>query len=474
MPSHTQNPRRRHSRRSELGYLLAVTVPPLLLGLLFVLGGIRENAAQKQYELEVARVREAGQPIDAHSSVVAFDQRLSTKNSIAWKDVLTATEELNRRFAPAMVDVDELTGTIAPGQPWQSEPIVQRYTEQAQPILRALDELVKDDRAVWEPLVLEGYSTLLPNLQVSRNVARLLVAEFRHAVHQDDHDRALHALQLILGVGQAFDWQVGLISDFIFMTYQATHRELIRQSLEVGFWQTEEQLDRIQEQLAEGDDLDDRWRQSIAGELAMLMAELRVDRVNPEFADPPLNLLPFGIPAETKAMLVSTMVAASEIGGAGTLSHVRANERQIGIGENLTPETSTTTINGFPFAFSDAPLGLLGQTQNYVSAARVFATYAMERRWTVTAVALQQFRLKERRWPKDLGELKSVGLSRSDWLARGDQPFGYRVQGDPPEAILWTSRPGQLTASDGFISPDPPSETKGDPEKIREMEVRLR
>lgn len=472
LPSASRNPSRRHPQRSEIGYLLSVTVPPLLLLLLFAFGEIREHAAQSRYEVQVAKVRALGLPTDSHSSAVAFDGRLSTDNSITWKNVLAATEELNGRFYPAMIAIDELTATIPPGDDWESEPIIRLYTEQSRPILQTIDALAEDDRAVWEPLVLEGYSTLLPDLQASRSVIRLLVVEFRHAVHQGQHDRAIHALQSILDVGNAFDWQIGLISDFIFMTHRATHRELIRRSLEVEFWQTEQQFQQLQQQLAESDDLDARWRRALASEMAMLMSELRIDREDPEFAHPPLNLMPFGIPPSTKSGLVETMESASELSGAGTLAHVRAIEKGVGIGGNVATESVTTTINGFPFAFSDAPLGLLGQTQNYVSAARAFAKFAMERRWTVTAVALEQFRLQQGRWPSELSELASVGLSRRDWTAIGDEPFGYRVEGDPPEAILWTIPASEL--SDLRIPPDPPSATEEKPDRVPQTVVRLR
>ena len=115
--------------------------------------------------------------------------------------------------------------------------------------------------------------------------------------------------------------------------------------------------------------------------------------------------------------------------------------------------TGTYTINGIPFAYSDAPLGFL--VNNYATLSAAFAMQAMDRRWTVTAVALQQYRLSEGRWPKDLAELRSVGLSRSDWLAIGDQPFGYRVEGDPPAAILWTIPPDGLATNDPAVPPGP-------------------
>ncbi len=118
LPMSSPKIRQGNRHYSEIGYLLAVTLPPLMLLSLFALGSMRENAAERLVETQLTRLAAAGQPTDSHSMTVDFDRRLSRENSIAWHDVLAATTELNLRFNPVyfkLADVAEPTETITPG-----------------------------------------------------------------------------------------------------------------------------------------------------------------------------------------------------------------------------------------------------------------------------------------------------------------------------------------------------------------------
>jgi hypothetical protein len=61
------------------------------------------------------------------------------------------------------------------------------------------------------------------------------------------------------------------------------------------------------------------------------------------------------------------------------------------------------------------------------------------RRWTLTAVAIRQFKLKNGKWPKKLNELESVGLKVTDYTDTEKNVFGYQVEGD--KAFLWKRHP---------------------------------
>jgi hypothetical protein len=464
----TRGIQQQQTRRSELAYLLAVVSPLLLLVVLFVLGSLRETAAEARFESVVTRLKSEGVPTDNHSSTISFDQRLSKKYSIQWQDVLVAQRELNARFTDMYISIHESEEIPRPNEPWDIEPIARRYTDEAKPIFDALDELVAEGNLVWQPLVWQGFGTLLPEIQELRDLIRLLAVKFRLAVHQGDQAGAMQALELILGVNRAFDWQICLISDFVAIAHLSTHRSLIRQSLEVGFWKDEQQIQKLREQLSIRDDYDARWLQMVAGEQAMLAEELSTS-----FGNTGLSVFPFGVPAATKVSVLETIRLAGEIKGVGTIDHVRAIENDIEQVSRRSPSTSPTssfTIVGIPFALSEGPTGML--SSSYTVASQVYLRDAMERRWTLAAVAIKQFQIQEGRWPDELNELTRVGLSRPDWLAIGETPFGYSVDDD--EAILWTVASSELTNRQTIISAEPPSQSEDDPERIKQMEVRIR
>ena len=83
------------------------------------------------------------------------------------------------------------------------------------------------------------------------------------------------------------------------------------------------------------------------------------------------------------------------------------------------------------------------------------------RRWTLTAVAIQQFKQQNQRWPKDLGELESVGLNFEDYSDTEKNVFGYEIEGD--KVFLWKRPPqgGGGNKVDRLISKTRPQPEEG-------------
>ena len=80
------------------------------------------------------------------------------------------------------------------------------------------------------------------------------------------------------------------------------------------------------------------------------------------------------------------------------------------------------------------------------------------RRWTLTAVAIQQFKQQNDEWPKALAELESIGLNFNDYSDAEKNVFGYEIDGD--KVFLWKQSP-DLTTYSG-ISKTRPLPTKKD------------
>src|SRR5690606_30729517 len=124
--------------------------------------------------------------------------------------------------------VEDYRDVVAPDQPWDAEGVAKRYSVDAQAILSELEELLAKPATVWQPIIFDDYQTLLPELQQTRSLARLLTTEFAVAYHSGDHERALHSLSLMRQVAEAFDWQMFLVGDLIHLAHLGHHRGLIR------------------------------------------------------------------------------------------------------------------------------------------------------------------------------------------------------------------------------------------------------
>ncbi len=299
----------------------------------------------------------------------------------------------------------------------------------------------------------------------------MLANEFRVAVHQGDQSRALRALQLVRGVSEAFNWNIGVISDLVVFGHRDTYRTLIRGSLQFEFWTDPQLLAQLKQQLARRDDLQARWHDSRASEQAMTLEALSDDAQSSGSMSPAngINLFPFGVPATTRARLLELMQGLDLVKEPGTSSHVAIVD---GVIENALRDRSASsfTITGIPFATAENAISMIFPSLE--AAASAYLRNERDRRWTLTAVAIKEFRLQQQRWPKSLNELTSVGLSASDWMVTESTPFGYQISDDGAEAILWTT-PSDGTPLGATLWPQPPSSYDTDPERLEQMEVRI-
>lgn len=122
-----------------------------------------------------------------------------------------------------------------------------------------------------------------------------------------------------------------------------------------------------------------------------------------------------------------------------------------------------------PIANGDLAFGVVWPSTQAFAAA--YTRSYRERRWTRCALAIKQFQLQQERWPTSLEELTQVGLTRSDWMAKPNMPFGYQVATDNSHALLWTDAPDGKNAP---IEPVPPSTIEKHEGYLDVMEATIR
>jgi hypothetical protein len=400
------------------------TVIPLTLLLAFlIVFVVHEKRAQDRLNSELAHIRTSDDPVDDATMSQWFLARTSQEGTSAWREILHLTDASLAAFGQAgfkripYVGEAPVPAEIRPGDEWPEEQDVAEYLRWMQPVLQQIEEASHYPTPVWQPIECRGFETLLPELQNSRSLTRLLSVEVEHALYHGDAERALRGLESMRAVTTAFDWELVLVTELVQIALRQVHQGMIRRSLGIDIW-NEEQLLALQEQLGPARDVPTMWRRVFAGERAMMIAGLQ----NPQ-------ALGHGSEEASSIGMISRVPSLRE-------PVILAYEKLQSVGgEGLVglPGRVTKTLETFATA-TNPLLGLL------LPAVTAFAV-AIEneetsRRFSRTAVAIKSFQLKHGQWPDQLSELSQVGLSANDWNTVSGGTFGYEIDG--AEAILWS------------------------------------
>ncbi len=431
------------SREWSLYLLLAAPLVALLC--VFALGVKRERDAAEAVNASLTTLTKDGHPVGNHSLTEWFDSHTTQQTSSPWDDILVATDGLHIRFSDVLPLGEE--PRLEPNQAWADAEIMQRYAEQARPIIEAIERVPTHPKPVWQPVVFEGFQTTYPGLDGMRSINRLLMREFRVAVDQQDPARAIRALQLMLKVADAYDWQIGILSDFIYFAVVEEHRAQIRDSLAVGFWKTEESLSQLRDQVNREQDLHERWDTAAAAERAFLLAEFGITSDGPNYflQESEIDFFPFGLTDMAGELLMERYQRWED---AETIKTFEPWPPQAGAFRHEDGE-DIWMFNILAIPVSNAGIFLDKFFGNPRSAAAGFYRFELNRRWTLTAIAIKQFQKRYERFPNELSELSDVGLTESDWMVNSQESFGYEVGKGGKVAYLWSVDYERATGPNG-------------------------
>jgi hypothetical protein len=448
-------------RRRWLALLISL---PIVLGAIAVaVLAFTEYRSSRQVAAEIARLREAGEPVDDHSMARWFWANTSQEGTAAWREILVAVEHVTAsEFVHSLpiVGTSELPDDLVPGDPWPDEPRIAEFLQELQPLLAQIEQAARYPAPVWQPIAFDSFATLLSEVQSSRAVMRLLLLEFRHALYHEDSERIARALTAMEATAAAFDWDLCMISDLVGIALRGIHRSAIRQSLAHTAWQRSD-LDRLLAQVSEPRDVAARWQRIVSGERAMTLALLHGDRKTREAmltqgqtgAASAWLLLPSGTKRYLEQM--AAMQRLADEGILGMSDRAKAFERQ------SIPSESARLDDVLIRLFQPAVEAM----------ARAYERDELERRLTQAAVGIKRYQLAEGRWPAKLSDLAAVGLDARDWTALQAGPFGYRIEDDG--AVVWAYEHARSDVP-ARIPDQPPDRDSADPQASFWYVVRIR
>ena len=408
--------------------VLVVSLPLAVVAIAVAVLALGEYRCARAVTAEIKRLRAAGEPVDDETMARWFLAHTSQEGTAAWREILVAVEQVSSGEAvnalPYVGNI-RLPENLVPGSDWPDEPRVAEFLHGVRPLIAQIEQAAKYPAPVWQPIVFDSFATLLPEVQTSRAVIRLLQLEVEHAVYHQDAERVLRGLAAMQAAAAAFDWDLCLVADLVGIALRGIHRDAIRRSLADITWEPA-QWDQLFAQVARPRDVATRWHRSMAGERAMALAMLRGRRglreemlrgQHPSWDGPSALWL---IPSGTLRYL-DRMATIQQIGAEGVLGmadRVREFERDM-------PQTAMNP--------SDVLAALLVPAVSAAAAAH--ERDELNRRLTRTALGIKRYQSAQGHWPAKLSDLATVGLEAADWTALQAGPFGYRIEADG--AVIW-------------------------------------
>lgn len=452
---------RRKPRLIWLFVLLAL--PLLLLAIVAAAVSIYEFRQASALRGLVQKLKQTQQPYDDDSLRAWYDSHTSDEGTAQWLeivDAVTATHSL----ATALGAYEPLYGALNPiafdGSPdpptegiedWANTRFVSEFLDDVQPLLKRIHSTVDLPTPVRFPIVFRGVGTLLPHVQESRSIARLLRLDCEYAVQKQASDRALRDLQSMMQVAKAIDSGAFMVVDFVVNAILREQRAAITRSLSQSFWSAEH-LVALRKVIGERRYNTEHWKAIMASERAavgklILAGDTRILESHDSEMTRLIPLLPSG-----KLALLENYDHMAALG-----------------------ETPLENLSNAAFVFERQPITKLSSFFNghlywhgqlfpaMWSYANAIIGEEDSRRLTLTAVGIRQYHQLHDQWPEHLSDLASVGLSTDDHTTVNRGSFGYQVENGV--AYVWSYPLGA-----GQAQPVPAERTK-QPGSVGQFEV---
>jgi len=278
---------------------------------------------------------------------------------------------------------------------WREEASVAAYLDAMRPVLDLIYASSDVPKPVWQPLQFRGVNTLLPHLQSARSVARLLQLEAVHASYHGDGPRTMAAIKGLKATAEVFDLNLFLVGELIHVALLYMEYVAIEQSLSAGLWNAQ-QLVELRGLLEQPIPIAEKWTKSLETEAHFATS---LDALLPGMGillSPRDRLTFFKEYRSIRTLGDAPMEQLSQ----------RAGQWEAGIlaSEDVGRQRNT--------AVQMAHANVTPAVRQYAVALKLIE---YRRRLTLTAVALQQFKLAKGNWPVRLAELEEVGLSADVW-----------------------------------------------------------
>ncbi|MEQ1825224.1 MAG: hypothetical protein ABL921_04735 [Pirellula sp.] len=412
--------------------LLAMLIGPFALGLAMVGAWfVRESVASSRLAARVAVLKANGLPVDDATMKSYYDARTDPSDSNAWNNIFAtiSSPEFTQASAkmPYLGNVPDVPGN---GE-WENETEVRGFLHDWKQLHDQVTSLTKNAHVVRFPIQFDSVNTLLPHVQQSRTVARLIKLYGQVALRDRDSKRIREAVEALMEVSWLANEHL-LISDLVKMAIDSMSIGLLKQALEQDAIETAD-LEKLLPLIQSSKDV------SAASWKAMFVAERGI-------ALPAYKKMPMGRSSDANYYLdmVESYMEVPTDGIDKFRTEVKKREAMF-----------LNKANASWLSQMDSVVTQLAAS-NLSSVAEAFVRVAVEHRIATLAIGIRLFEDKHGKLPMSLAELSEFSIDSRDLLPVGKKPFGYRVQNDG--AILWG-----FELKENEITPDEPPILSSEP-----------
>jgi hypothetical protein len=436
--------------------IIAMSCLFLLVAGVFLAYRAREASGRALVAEELAKLSAKSLPVDSATLNLWYRANTSEEDTSEWLAILDYLKSSDFQSISKGISLfdPKLTEDTSPNETsWPSE---NRYrelyqaTEKQREKIHALCSRVKPVRF---PLVFDGINTLLTPLQDSRNVPRLLTAEFEVAMADKNSALVRRSLVSQLGFSTILSNQPCLVSELVRIACRGAALENLKRAIESDALD-EEDLKLVHDSLVNSLTAAGAWATCIQTERAIGLGAFD-DLGNVNIGRSSFK----GIAASShdKLRYIRMMEVAEKV---AFDSADRAKAALTRIQDELNNDVKED--------------GWLAMREKIVSSLSVPALNAIGtaaiRDATLhhqceVAIRIRQFQKTKGRFPKSIAELQTTILGGDMFIPLGGRPFGYQVLLD--RCLLW-GPVDRVHGAAAHAGDDPPTVTDEDNEREKE------
>lgn len=407
-------------RRIDWFYALVPLLPTVVLGILFAISVIdwhKHNDETYQLAGRLIRGSQEG------SVAVLRNSTASTEYTQRWKRTLNACGSLNHSYGQVLWMIYSSDESMHLDPNWDDSfaaQVRQQYVEEAGPIIESLMPLMETDQPIWLPIRAGDANFQLPEVQQSREVAKMLTTAFVHAFHQDELEKALEIVRLQLHLFACNNPSAPTVEVMVQLADQEMIEEAVQQSLQFTKWNSQ-QLDEISKLFSGPTGAANEIRRSVRGGVIESTGISNLQAT--PLSVPRTRRLDHSIsPPSQRVHYLNQMIRqSSETSSVTSVSEIPKYDPQ-------PPRFSVDQWLGMPmmhnfgstaWGWEDGSYGVSwGLRQSSV------------RRFTHAALAVRKFRSQFERWPSAIADLELVGSRKSDMVDVIGNPIEIEVDSE--------------------------------------------
>ncbi len=383
----------------------------------------RHAIANRRFQEQKADLVARDLPIDNASLAVYRERMMDKSKSERWVQILETVESepFNQSATHLpIIGVPEDEQPFVPGQPWAHAEDVAEFLEQWSSLRKDIHEVTEQTESIWTYTEFDSFSTLLPYIQSTRSVARLLTLEHLDALRRNDREQAYHSLLGLIGVARAIETEPLMVSQLVHLATLGVAQQQLKLSLEADMLD-DQQLHTILNQLQQIPPFGDRFRWAIYGERAMVLPAFE----NPSSLD---DSLPATGARPIDALAALEVYAGMEAIDTDSLESFMADT--MGVEQNFTQrQEQAGLLRKYDTLLTNLVVPALGAVST------AYTRLEMQTRIAKTAIGLRLYEHRFDRWPLSLDELSQLDTDLGSLQPLGPQPFGFRIVDG--EAVLW-------------------------------------